>query len=196
MLLRKGTRGSRVRSLQNDLIELGFGNYLGRWGADGAFGDATKNGVIALQRWLKIKVDGIVGSQTRNAISTRKRNAGKLGTFNFNIREFDCKDRARTRPPNGISSELILKLERLRYECGNRPVIINSGYRTESHNQAVGGARNSQHLYGRAADIVVSGVKASTVYKKANRIFSNGGVGKYNTFTHVDTRGHRARFYY
>ena len=193
MLLRNGSRGSQVRSLQNDLIELGFGNYLGKWGADGAFGNASKNAVIAFQRWVKIKIDGIVGNQTRNAINTRKRNAGKLGTFNFNISEFDSKDGTRV-PSSGMSNELMLKLERLRYECGNRPMIINSGYRTKSHNRAVGGASNSQHLYARAADIVVSGVKPSKVYKKANKIFANGGVGKYSTFTHVDTRGHKARF--
>lgn len=193
MLLRNGSRGSKVRSLQNDLIELGFGNYLGKWGADGAFGDATKNAVIAFQRWIKIKIDGIVGNQTQNAISVRKRSAGKLGTFNFSIREFDSKDGTRV-PSSGMSSELMLKLERLRFECGNRPMIINSGYRTKSHNKAVGGSTNSQHLYARAADVVVSGVKPSTVYRRANKIFANGGVGKYSTFTHVDTRGHRARF--
>lgn len=35
-----------------------------------------------------------------------------------------------------------------------RPIIVTSGYRTEAHNRAVGGAPDSQHLYGRAADIV------------------------------------------
>src|SRR5690554_2286565 len=111
-MLRKGSRGSRARSLQNDLIELGFGNYLGKYGADSIFGNATENAVIAFQRWVKIKVDGIVGNQTQNAISARKRDAGKLGTFNFNIPEFDSKDGTRV-PASGMSSELSLKLERL-----------------------------------------------------------------------------------
>ena len=38
------------------------------------------------------------------------------------------------------------------------PVVITSGYRTAAHNKAVGGAVYSQHQYGRAADIRVSGV--------------------------------------
>ena len=35
------------------------------------------------------------------------------------------------------------------------PVVINSGYRCPKLNEAVGGARQSQHLYGEAADIHV-----------------------------------------
>jgi len=54
-------------------------------------------------------------------------------------------------------------LERLRsrwnmmYGEGNDPLIINSGYRSEAVNRAVGGAKASNHLAGCAADIRVSG---------------------------------------
>ena len=34
-----------------------------------------------------------------------------------------------------------------------RPVVVNSGYRCPRLNTLVGGAKNSQHLYGQAADI-------------------------------------------
>lgn len=33
------------------------------------------------------------------------------------------------------------------------PIVINSGYRTEAENRAAGGAKNSYHLFGLAADI-------------------------------------------
>ena len=91
-----------------------------------------------------------------------------------------------------MSNTLLTKMELLRYACGDKPMIINSGYRTPSHNKKVGGASGSQHVYGKAADIVVRGVKPSEVYRQADKLFN--GVGKYNTFTHVDTRSYKVRF--
>ena len=44
-------------------------------------------------------------------------------------------------------------LDKLRGEWGG-PIIVTSGYRCKELNAAVGGARNSQHLKGQAADIV------------------------------------------
>ena len=44
-------------------------------------------------------------------------------------------------------------LDKLRDGWG-RPIIVTSGYRCKELNAAVGGARNSQHLKGQAADIV------------------------------------------
>lgn len=43
-------------------------------------------------------------------------------------------------------------LEPAREKLGG-PIIVNSGYRCERHNKAVGGVANSQHLRGEAADI-------------------------------------------
>lgn len=42
-------------------------------------------------------------------------------------------------------------LEPARSEVG--PIIINSGFRNENVNRKVGGVKNSQHLFGQAADI-------------------------------------------
>ena len=40
----------------------------------------------------------------------------------------------------------------------NRPIIINSGYRSYSLNANVGGVINSQHLTGQAADFTIKGL--------------------------------------
>ena len=52
-------------------------------------------------------------------------------------------------------------LERLRGRISPTPtpIIINSGYRSEAVNKAVGGAPNSNHLTGCAVDIHVSGIE-------------------------------------
>ena len=49
----------------------------------------------------------------------------------------------------------------------------------------------SQHLYGRAADIQVQSVDPAIVYEVAVQIGFNG-TGCYSTFTHCDTRDHKA----
>ena len=46
-----------------------------------------------------------------------------------------------------------------RYDEGNDPIIINSGYRSPEVNKAVGGVATSNHLTGCAADIKVSGIE-------------------------------------
>ena len=48
-------------------------------------------------------------------------------------------------------------LERVRAVLG-RPVIVTSGYRCEAVNRAIGGASNSDHMRGLAADFHVGGM--------------------------------------
>ena len=53
-----------------------------------------------------------------------------------------------------INPRLIELLEQLRYNIGGFPLIVSSGYRCSYWNSHEGGAKNSQHLYGNAADIL------------------------------------------
>jgi hypothetical protein len=48
-------------------------------------------------------------------------------------------------------------LEGIRAICGDNPVIVSSGYRSPALNAAVGGATNSAHLFGCAADFTIPG---------------------------------------
>ena len=51
-----------------------------------------------------------------------------------------------------------------RYGEGDDPIVINSGYRSEAVNKAVGGAKGSNHLTGCAADIRVAGMEQALRY--------------------------------
>src|SRR5687767_13424867 len=55
------------------------------------------------------------------------------------------------------------ELEVLR-EVLARPIRILSGYRSEAYNRRIGGARLSQHVQGKAADIAVAGVSAKRIH--------------------------------
>jgi zinc D-Ala-D-Ala carboxypeptidase len=49
--------------------------------------------------------------------------------------------------------QLAEMLEKVRAACGNKGVVISSGYRSPKVNTGIGGAANSEHLTGSAADI-------------------------------------------
>lgn len=115
---------------------------------------------------------------------------GKLSEH-FHEDEFRCKCCGQL-PTGGMSKSLIATLEQVRAHFGVS-IKINSGYRCPKHNAAIGGAKNSQHMLGTAADIVVSGVAPSTVHAYLDPIH-DGGLGSYKSFTHVDARDGRARW--
>jgi uncharacterized protein YcbK (DUF882 family) len=117
-----------------------------------------------------------------------KRGADIKLTENFHLSEFECGC--------GECEETLLdmnhieKLQALRTLIG-RPIEVTSGYRCEAHNKAVGGSPNSQHKNGTATDIKVQGVPIERV-EAACEFFD--GLGRYETFTHIDSRGYRARW--
>jgi hypothetical protein len=51
-----------------------------------------------------------------------------------------------------------------RYGEGNHPIIINSGYRSDAVNKAVGGVSGSNHVTGCAVDIHVAGIEQLVRY--------------------------------
>lgn len=114
----------------------------------------------------------------------------KLST-NFRVKEFACTDGS---DPIFIDSDLVIILQKIRAHFG-KSVTITSAYRTPGKNKAVGGTTYSQHLYGRAADIKVSGVSPKKVAQYAETLLKNkGGIGTYSTFTHIDTRTTKSRW--
>lgn len=104
-------------------------------------------------------------------------------TTNFKVKEFKCNDGS---DEIKIDSKLVNYLQQIRDWAG-KAVTINSGYRTESYNEQIGGAKNSYHVKGQAADIVVSGKTPLEVARKAEDL-GMLGIIKYSSFVHVDTR--------
>lgn len=146
---------------------------------------------------------------------------GKVGPApGFTWDEVRCTDgslprdlafRRRVRKQARCLNTLRIKLaKRYGVPKGNVSIVVNSWYRSPSYNRSIGGASNSQHLYGRATDIRVyvrlrSGkrpmLKPRFVAHLAGRLvpaFATGGIGWYDeahgNFTHVDHRAGKARW--
>ena len=105
----------------------------------------------------------------------------------FSVDELKCKGTDECEMDEGFMK----KLEALRHEF-NEPMIVSSGYRHESYNQVIGGAKNSPHLYGKAVDIVISGKSAYRLMKLAiQHGFTGIGVSQRGPhekrFLHIDT---------
>lgn len=109
----------------------------------------------------------------------------------FSRAEFECQCGCGN---DTADYKLVEVLEELREYFGT-PIRITSGNRCEVHNRDIGGSMNSLHIHGRAADIQVSGVDPRDVQEYLKSQYPNSlGIGSYITFTHVDSRGWRARW--
>ena len=109
-------------------------------------------------------------------------------TEHFKVKELKCKC-CNTIPKDVYENLKLLcnALEELRMALG-KPITVISGYRCPARNKVVGGAPKSQHVLGKAADIMVKDMTPEQVAKAADKIKAFRGIGTYSTFTHVDIR--------
>ncbi len=89
---------------------------------------------------------------------------------NFTRDEFACKCGCGF---DEIDPLLVSTLQRLRDEV-QRPVVVNSGCRCRSHNAAVKGAPQSQHIRGKAADIKIEGMTSREIFDVLRRLYLDG----------------------
>jgi len=91
-------------------------------------------------------------------------------TKNFKLKEFRCRDGSDV-PEDLMGNVRLLaeNLQVLRDHIG-KPIRIISGYRSKKYNTKINGAKRSQHMLAKAADIKIS------------------------TFVHYDVRGWNARW--
>lgn len=118
---------------------------------------------------------------------------------NFTLEEFACHDG--TCVPDSLMNNVKLLAQNLQVlrDFINKPIKINSGYRTPAHNARLHGASKSQHLLAQAADIVVQDTTPAELAQAIQQLIAagkmkEGGLGRYKTFTHYDVRGKRARW--
>ena len=114
----------------------------------------------------------------------------------FDSKEFECH--CGCGEDFKVDPALIVLLEAIRSHFGC-VITVNSGYRCEKHNnsKAVGSNSKSQHRTNplTAADIVVGKNNPRRIADFVHGIMPyNGGIGRYETFTHVDVRKRKARW--
>lgn len=110
---------------------------------------------------------------------------------NFKVSEFKCNDGSDTIL---IDTALVTLLQKIRNHFKNA-VIINSAYRTPTYNAKIGGATNSYHKKGMAADIQVKNTSPEAVAEYCESIGVKG-IGCGANYVHVDTRTKKSYWRY
>lgn len=100
----------------------------------------------------------------------------------FSPAEIACRGTGAIR----INTEAMDRLQSLRNRLG-KPLIVRSGYRSPSHNRAVGGAPASKHMLGTAFDIAMAN-HDPMAFEAAARAVGFLGFGTYprSGFMHID----------
>ena len=111
----------------------------------------------------------------------------------FEMGEFACKH-CQQLPRDGMDTRLLEVLDKMRERLGE-PLVVSSGYRCPTHNRNRGGASQSYHMRGMAADVYINSDQYSP--KEIEAIAFECGADTAcaypnEGFVHVDMRGYRA----
>jgi zinc D-Ala-D-Ala carboxypeptidase len=153
--LSEGASGEAVRQLQ--IRVAGYPGSGSQLGIDGAYGPATKAAVSRFQSAYGLAADGVAGPATFNKIYELQDD--DCSPVNFTYGELNnCnsdwsggKVSAAAAKANALVT--MWKLQAMRHAMGDKPIDVNGGFRSVACNSNVGGAANSRHLYGHAADL-------------------------------------------
>lgn len=135
-----------------------------------------------------------VEKESTNMVSVNVCNASTEGatkiTNNFKVSEFKSDSKIVL-----IHHTLPIALQMIREKVG-KAVNLTNAYRTEAHNTRVGGASNSYHLYGMAADMYVNGYTPEQLAKVIDSLFpATYGIIAYpkKGIVHFDVRAKKYR---
>ncbi len=192
--LSQGASGEDVRQLQ--IRVSGYPGYASVLGLDGQFGPATKAALTRFQQAYGLSADGVAGPQT-------------FGKF-YELQDDDCTPVNFTYPElNRCNSDWsggkvsaaqaranalvsMWKLQALRHALGDRPLGVNSGFRSVACNNAAGGSATSRHMYGDAVDLAAGAQGFCTIAQQArNHGFTEilgPGYPDHNDHVHVANR--------
>lgn len=153
---------------------------------------------MAKNNWIPVIIG--TGLITGIVLLIRNRNKMEKLSKNFDWIEFQSKDGAPM--PDFVKEnikKLVKNLEMIRAAAGGAPMRINSGYRSPAHNVAIGGAKDSFHMKGMAADFTIRGLSIPETVLLIERLIaqgkiSKGGLGTYKTFVHYDIQGKNRRW--
>ena len=181
---------------------------------DGKWGEQSKSACISFQRDYGLDADGIAGAMTQKMLKaavagtaykvstsdsgTEEDDSAEAESGNFwdgikyfRRTEFACQCGGKY--CNGFPCEPAEETVKICDEIRKRakvPITISSGIRCEKHNAEVGGVANSNHKYGKAADLICSlspeALKEIAEAVTAEMIPGRGGIGLYSWGVHVD----------
>ena len=172
---------------------------------DGVDGPKTQAALAAFRSDYGMGAEGLVAAVAGTAAKVERpaeaekaaTDKKKTGTFWDDIRYFtreefrcQCKGKYCNGFPVEPEEKMVRTVDEIRHRLGIPIGIVTSGgsgVRCPTHNTEVGGVYNSEHLYGRAADLhsYASPAKMKAV---AEEVMGNtGGIGLYDWGIHVDT---------
>lgn len=195
-MLSQGRTGEDVRQLQ--IRVAGWPGYRSALAIDGVYGPETAAAVRRFQIAYGLKVDGIAGPQTFGKLYQLQ--DGDCTPIHFSFSEMDngCGGSGWSGGPLSPAAtrenalKTMWKLEALRHSLNDHPLIVTSGFRSRSCNTQVGGASNSQHLYGKAADVISYQVSLCGIAREARDHGFTGLLGPgypgHSNHIHLDSR--------
>jgi uncharacterized protein YcbK (DUF882 family) len=119
-------------------------------------------------------------------IFVRQKGVDKYVCRNLNLKELQCKCKSDLCTFTLYSPSLVESFSGLRGAFGSH-INVNSGFRCQSHNEAVGGKKNSQHTKGMAIDLsVVDNKRLDILHSLAEHYFDV--VIRYDSFLHCHNK--------
>ncbi|MEV4754656.1 D-Ala-D-Ala carboxypeptidase family metallohydrolase [Micromonospora sp. NPDC049559] len=193
--LGQGTSGEDVRQLQ--IRVAGWPGYRNYVLVDGIYGPGTAAAVQRFQAAYGLAADGVAGPQTFTKIYELQDDDCTPIHFDYTELDDDCVGgwsggaiSATATKANAL--RVMWKLEALRRALGDQPLVVTTAFRNTSCNASVGGASNSQHLYGTAADLVSSSATLCRIAQEARYHGFSGlygpGYPDHDDHVHVDSR--------